>query len=157
VLAADLVVTVPKLKAHHWAGMTCGMKNLFGKVPGAVYGWPKNILHVHGIDASIVDLASTIRPGLTIVDAVVGMDGDGPIMGEPHPLGFIAMGTDVVAVDATCARVVGIDPKHLTYLETASHYLGNTDPRRIRQVGERIDRFRSDFTLIPRMQYIRLG
>jgi uncharacterized protein (DUF362 family) len=157
VLGADLVVSMPKLKAHHWAGMTCGMKNLFGTLPGAVYGWPKNILHVHGIDNSILDLASTIRPGLTIVDAVVGMDGDGPIMGEPHPLGFVAMGADVVAVDATCARVVGIDPDKLVYLEAAGNYLGNVDAGRIRQVGERTDRFRSDFTLIPRMQHIRLG
>ncbi|HUF47018.1 MAG TPA: DUF362 domain-containing protein [Vicinamibacterales bacterium] len=155
VLSADLVVSMPKLKAHHWAGITCGMKNLFGTVPGAVYGWPKNILHVYGIDASILDLASTIRPGLTIVDAVVGMDGDGPIMGNPHPLGFVAMGTDVVAVDATCARVVGIDPLKMRYLETAGRYLGNTSSGRIQHVGEPVARFRSDFELIPRMAHIR--
>ncbi len=157
VLEADLVVSMPKLKAHHWAGMTCGMKNLFGTLPGAVYGWPKNILHFHGIDASILDLASTIRPGLTIVDAVVGMDGDGPIMGRPHPLGFVAMGTDVVAVDATCARVAGIDPAKLVYLEAAGNFLGNVSARRIDQVGEPIARFRSDFDLIERMRHIRLG
>jgi uncharacterized protein (DUF362 family) len=157
VLNADLVVSMPKLKAHHWAGMTCGMKNLFGTLPGAVYGWPKNILHFHGIDASILDLASTIRPGLTIVDAVVGMDGDGPIMGRAHPLGFVAMGTDVVAVDATCARVIGVDPGKLVYLEAAGNFLGNVVARRIEQIGEPIDRFRSDFDLIDRMKHIRLG
>ena len=155
VLAADLVVSMPKLKAHHWAGITCGMKNLFGTVPGAVYGWPKNILHVHGIDASILDLASTIRPGLVIVDAVVGMDGDGPIMGRPHPLGFVAMATDVVAVDATCARIVGIDPVKVPYLESAGQFLGNVAGSRIQQVGEAPDRFRSDFELIERMRHIR--
>ena len=53
---------MPKLKTHHWAGLTCSMKNLFGTVPGAVYGWPKNILHAHGIPNSIVDLVATIRP-----------------------------------------------------------------------------------------------
>ncbi len=63
VLDADIVVSLPKLKTHHWAGMTCGMKNLFGVVPGAVYGWPKNVLHFHGIPNAIVDLAATIRPG----------------------------------------------------------------------------------------------
>jgi len=84
------------------------------------------------------------------------MDGDGPIMGTPHPLGFIAMGTDVVAVDATCARIVGIDPHKLAYLEAAGNYLGNVAERRIRQVGERTERWRSDFRLIPRMQHIRL-
>ena len=49
------------------------MKNLFGVVPGAVYGWPKNILHFHGIDNSIVDLTATVRPQLSIVDGIVGM------------------------------------------------------------------------------------
>src|SRR5205085_10012697 len=76
-LRADFVVSMPKLKTHHWAGMTASMKNFFGVVPGAVYGWPKNILHTHGIDNSIVDLNATIRPHLAIVDAVTAMEGDG--------------------------------------------------------------------------------
>ena len=59
---SDFIVSMPKLKTHHWAGMTASMKNFFGTVPGAVYGWPKNILHVHGIDASILDLNATIQP-----------------------------------------------------------------------------------------------
>ena len=48
-LRSDFVISLPKLKTHHWAGMTCSMKNLFGVVPGAVYGWPKNLLHMRGI------------------------------------------------------------------------------------------------------------
>jgi uncharacterized protein (DUF362 family) len=156
VLEADLVVSMPKLKTHHWAGMTCGMKNLFGVVPGAVYGWPKNLLHFHGIDASILDLSATVRPGLTIVDGIVGMEGDGPIMGRPRQLGFVAMGTDVVAVDATCARVIGVDPAKLAYLEAAAEFLGNADPARIEQRGERPDRYRTNFDLIESMQRVRL-
>ena len=62
VLKSDVVVSMAKLKTHHWAGMTAAMKNLFGLVPGAVYGWPKNLLHYGGIDASILDLNATIRP-----------------------------------------------------------------------------------------------
>ena len=58
-LRADFIVSMPKLKTHHWAVITAGMKNLFGVVPGAVYGWPKNVLHAHGIDNSILDLAAT--------------------------------------------------------------------------------------------------
>src|SRR5581483_2107402 len=68
VMESDFVVSMPKLKTHHWVGMTGSMKNLFGVVPGAVYGWPKNLLHVRGIEQSIVDLAATIRPSLAIVD-----------------------------------------------------------------------------------------
>jgi uncharacterized protein (DUF362 family) len=156
VLRADLVVSLPKLKTHHWAGMTCGMKNLFGTVPGAVYGWPKNLLHVRGIDASILDLAATIRPGLTIVDAVVGMEGDGPIMGNARPIGFLAMGTDVVAVDATCARVIGLDPKKIVYLEAAGHFLGNINPAKIEQRGENPARYRTNFELIEVRKGLRL-
>ena len=82
VLDADVVVSMPKLKTHHWAGMTCGMKNLFGVVPGAVYGWPKNVLHFHGISNAIVDLVATIRPSLVIVDAIVVDGGRRPDHGQ---------------------------------------------------------------------------
>jgi uncharacterized protein (DUF362 family) len=154
VLRSDLVVSLPKLKTHHWAGMTCAMKNLFGTVPGAVYGWPKNILHWHGIDNSIVDLTATVRP-LAIVDAVVGMEGDGPIMGKPRSTGFIAIGQDPVAVDATCARAIGIEPGRLGYLADASRFLGNLDERRIQHRGERPDRFRFQFELIESKKDLR--
>ena len=149
-LQADVVVTMPKLKTHHWAVMTAGMKNLFGVVPGAVYGWPKNILHFHGIDNSIVDLTATVRPHLSIVDGIVGMEGDGPIMGTPRAVGVIAMGTDLVAVDATCARLIGLDPARIDYLSTASAFLGNVDAGKIEIRGESIVRYRSDFAVLDR-------
>lgn len=155
VLSADLFVSMAKLKTHHWAGMTCGMKNLFGIVPGAVYGWPKNFLHVHGIPESIVDLNATIRPGLTIVDAVVAMEGDGPIMGRPRPMGFVAMGTDTVAVDATCARIIGFEPARLDYLDKAADFLGNLDPQHIDQRGERIARYATHFAVVDRLRSLQ--
>lgn len=148
VLDADLVVSLPKLKTHHWAGITASMKNFFGTVPGAVYGWPKNFLHLHGIENSIVDLVATIKPALTIVDAITAMEGDGPIMGTPRPLGFIAMGTDLPAVDATLARIVGFDPAKLPYLKLASAYLGNTSDARIEQRGEAVARYRTRFAVV---------
>jgi uncharacterized protein (DUF362 family) len=155
VLRSDFVVSLPKLKTHHWAGMTAGMKNLFGTVPGAVYGWPKNILHVRGLERSIVDLNATIRPHFAIVDAVVAMEGDGPIMGRPRHLGMIAMGPDLVAVDATCARVMGLDPIKLGYLDSASRFLGNIREDRIDQRGERVDRYRTRFELVPALEHLR--
>ena len=155
-LRADFIVSLPKLKTHHWAGLTCSMKNFFGAVPGAVYGWPKNLLHIRGIPASILDLVATIRPSLSIVDGIVGMEGDGPIMGQAKPVGFIAMGTDLPAVDATCARVIGIDPTKVTYLEAAGHFLGNIDPHRIEQRGETLERYQTPFSLIESMASLRL-
>jgi uncharacterized protein (DUF362 family) len=155
ILGADLVVSMPKLKTHHWAGITCSLKNLFGVVPGAVYGWPKNILHWRGIENSIVDLAATIRPGLAIVDGIVGMEGDGPIMGTPRPVGCIVMGQDLVAVDATCARVMGLRPERMPYLEMASEFLGNLDAGDILQRGEPLGRFRTRFEVLERHKGLR--
>jgi uncharacterized protein (DUF362 family) len=120
-----------------------------------VYGWPKNLLHFHGISNSILDLVSTIRLHFAIVDAVTAMEGDGPIMGNPRALGFIGMGSDPVAVDATCARVIGLDPEKISYLKPASRFLGVLDERRIEQRGERLERYAGLFDLIPDLQYLR--
>jgi uncharacterized protein (DUF362 family) len=147
---------MPKLKTHHWAAMTASMKNLFGVVPGAVYGWPKNLLHFRGIENSILDLAATIRPELAIVDAIVGMEGDGPIMGRPRPAGFVAMGSDPVAVDATCARAIGLDPLKIPYLSQASEFLGNLAVDRIEQRGEPLSRFATRFDVLEQFRELRL-
>ena len=155
-LQSDFIVSMPKLKTHHWAGMTCSMKNFFGAVPGAVYGWPKNILHMKGIQASILDLNATIKPHFTIVDAVTGMEGDGPIMGRPRNLGFLAMGHDLVAVDSTCARVIGIDPSKIAYLREGGDYLGNLRESRIVQRGEQPSRYATKFELIDQMKGLSL-
>lgn len=155
-LRSDFIVSMPKLKTHHWAGLTCGMKNFFGAVPGAVYGWPKNLLHQKGINQSILDLNATIRPHFAIVDGVTAMEGDGPIMGKPRALGLLAIGRDVAAVDATCCRIIGLDPHVLMYLGEAGRYLGNIDARRIVQRGEPIERYATRFEVIPAFESARL-
>jgi uncharacterized protein (DUF362 family) len=133
------------------------MKNLFGAVPGAVYGWPKNILHRHGIDNAIVDLNATIRPHFAIVDGVVAMEGDGPIMGRPRELGCVLMGRDLVSVDATCARIVGLDPAQLPYLKDAGMFLGHLDRQHIELRGEPFARFATQFDVIDRFKSIQLA
>ena len=93
VATADVLISLPKLKTHHWAGATLSLKNLFGTLPGICYGWPKNELHWRGIDNSIVDIALTRTPDLAIVDGIVGMEGDGPLNGTARPVGALVMGT----------------------------------------------------------------
>src|SRR5205807_2637142 len=95
---ADVLISLPKLKTHHWAGATLSLKNLFGTLPGVCYGWPKNELHWRGIDNSIVDIALTRTPDLAIVDGIVGMEGDGPLNGTPKEMGTVVMGSDLLAV-----------------------------------------------------------
>src|SRR5262249_39612723 len=135
---ADVIVSLPKLKTHHWAGVTLSMKNLFGVMPGICYGWPKNVLHYAGIGRSIVDINAAVRPHLAIVDGIVGMEGDGPIMGTPRNAGVIVMGTNLPAVDATAARLMGFDPFRIEYLRHASGRLGPIQERHIEQRGETI-------------------
>lgn len=156
-LQSDYIVSMPKLKTHHLAGMTASMKNLFGTVPGAVYGWPKNPLHFHGIEQSIIDLTATVRPHLAIMDGVLAMEGDGPIMGRPRKVGFIGMSTDVVALDATCARVIGLDPDKMPYLSVAAKFMGNSSPDRIELRGEDLRRYQAQFDLIDAMKKFRAG
>jgi uncharacterized protein (DUF362 family) len=135
---ADLIVSLPKMKTHHWAGVTLSMKNLFGVMPGVYYGWPKNVLHHCGIDNSIVDITATVKPHLAIVDGIVGMEGDGPIMGTPRQSNLLVMGTNLTAVDATTARLMGFEPRRLPFLRVASGRLGPIAARHIEQRGEAI-------------------
>ncbi len=155
VLKADLLVSMAKLKTHHWAGVTLSLKNMFGLVPGAIYGWPKNVLHWAGIHESILDINSTLPiPQFAIVDGIVGMEGDGPLQGEPKYCGALILGDDLVAVDATAARLMQIEPTKITYLERAGEFLGNVAQEKILQVGERLDAFQQSFRVIPRFQHL---
>ena len=154
-LAADLIVSLAKMKTHHWAGATLSMKNLFGLVPGAAYGWPKNILHYIGIPESIVALSRAFPKTFAIVDAVVGMEGNGPIQGTPKPVGALVMGRDLVAVDATCCRIMGINPEKVEYLRMASS-LGHLSASRIRQRGETVGAVHTNFSLLEEFRHYRL-
>ncbi len=119
VVQADLVVTMPKLKTHHWVGMTASMKNLYGILPGIRYGWPKNVLHHAGIPQTVLDIATLLSHTLAIVDAIDCMEGDGPIMGQVKRLGAVLAGYDLTAVDATAARLMSLRAEKIPYLALA--------------------------------------
>ncbi|MGH7894094.1 MAG: DUF362 domain-containing protein [Candidatus Binatia bacterium] len=156
-LGADLLVSMPKLKTHHWAGVTLSLKNMFGLVPGTVYGWPKNVLHWRGIENSILDInAALAMRRFQIVDAVVGMEGNGPIQGDAKRVGALVFGEDPVAVDATCARLMRIDPARVPYLAEAGRFLGNIEDARIEQLGEPVDRYAQDFRVLEQLQGLKL-
>jgi uncharacterized protein (DUF362 family) len=148
-MGIDLVVSMPKLKTHHWAGVTLSMKNMFGIVPGACYGWPKNVLHWAGIDRAILDINAAARPDFAIVDGIVGMEGNGPIQGEPKASGVLVFGNDPVAVDATCCRVMGLRPERVKYLAHAGTLLGHLQTDKSQQVGESVESVRQAFQVLP--------
>jgi uncharacterized protein (DUF362 family)/Pyruvate/2-oxoacid:ferredoxin oxidoreductase delta subunit len=115
ILDADLIINLPKLKTHQMMGLTCAVKNLFG----AVVGMRKPRLHLQaGSDKAffalmLLELAEQIRPALNIVDAVVGMEGDGPGSGDPVQIGALLAGSDAQAVDTVATELVGFRPQQV--------------------------------------------
>jgi uncharacterized protein (DUF362 family) len=156
VLGCDLLVSLPKLKTHHWAGATLSMKNLFGIVPGGLYGWPKNVLHWAGINESIADLHTLFPRTFSIVDGIVGMEGNGPIQGTARPTGVVVAGRDPVAVDATCCRIMGLDPQRIGYLLLSAEKDRLTEAS-IPQIGEHIANVAGRFDVLPGLEGLRLS
>jgi len=126
VLASDFIVSMPKVKTHHWTGVTLSMKNMFGIVPGSRYGWPKNVLHWAGIHECILDICATVRPHFVIADGIVGMEGDGPLNGIPKALNRILLADDVVAADTMLMDLLGVERNRVLHIREAGRFLGNT-------------------------------
>ncbi len=109
---ADVVINLPKVKSHMQLTMTLGVKNLFGCVPGKMKAW----WHMEaGKDVSrfgemIVETAKAIAPNLTIIDGIIGHEGNGPSGGEPRELGVLGASTDVFALDRALIEIVNVDP-----------------------------------------------
>jgi uncharacterized protein (DUF362 family) len=158
-LEADWVVSLPKMKTHHWVGITCSMKNFYGVLPGIKYGWPKNVLHQHGIPQTVIDINASMPNTLAIVDAIDCMEGDGPIMGDLKQMGLILVGRNLPAVDATAARIMGLEPSAVSYLSLASGRLGPIQENSIYQRGDLWSQVASPFKILdePHLQRLRMG
>ena len=157
VLEADLIVSMPKMKTHHWVGVTASMKNLYGVLPGIKYGWPKNVLHQNGIPQTVVDINASLPRKISIVDGIDCMEGDGPILGSLKQLGLVIVGTNLPAVDATVARIMGLEPTQISYLQIAGRMLGPLDESRIDQRGESWREVASPFQILdePHLRNLR--
>ncbi len=150
VVDADVLITLPKLKTHGLTLFTGGIKINFGCLPGL----EKAKMHFRASDAEIfsqmlVDLLGAVRPELTIMDAVVGMDGNGPRNGQPKQIGAILASQDPVALDAVACELVGIKPFTVPTTRLAHEQgVGVGDLARIHVVGETIESMRvADFIL----------
>ena len=132
------------------------MKNMFGTVPGMKYGWPKNVLHWHGIHESILDVCATVPVDFVIADGIEAMEGNGPLQGQLRRLGLIVLADDPVAADATCTRLMGLDPRRIFHIEEASRFLGNMDQNRITMLGEGLPRNIEPFRVLPQFQNLQV-
>jgi uncharacterized protein (DUF362 family) len=112
-------------------------------------------LHWAGIPECIADLHGLFPHGFAIVDGIVGMEGNGPIQGTPKQAGLIVGGAGRVAVDATCCRIMRIDPALIPYLQMAEEN-GETAAASVRQIGEAVRAVETEFRLVPEFAALRL-
>src|SRR5579859_1000900 len=157
VLEDDFLVSMPKIKAHHWAGVTVSMKNMLGTVPGARYGWPKNILHWKGIQESILDVCATVPVQFVIADGIMAMEGNGPLNGRARSLGKIVLADDPVAADATCARLMGFEPERIVHIREGAKFLGNVSTALIDQIGKVLIPPTTPFDVVPEFRHLYAG
>lgn len=140
IVTESAIISAAKLKTHMATKVTLGMKNMFGLLPDKF----KAKFHMNGISNVVVDINTVLKPALTVIDGFVGMEGRGPTDGTPVKMDLIIAGKDVVAVDATGARAMGLDPSQISHIRTAAAKgLGNID--NIEIVGSKLEEVKRDF------------
>jgi uncharacterized protein (DUF362 family) len=121
VMDADVVINLPKVKSHAQLTITLGVKNLFGCVPGKMKAW----WHMEaGKDAEhfatmLIETARTIAPNLTIMDGIIGHEGNGPSGGEPRDLGILGASNDVFNLDRVFVDLLNVSPQQVPTVATA--------------------------------------
>jgi uncharacterized protein (DUF362 family)/Pyruvate/2-oxoacid:ferredoxin oxidoreductase delta subunit len=140
IFEADLVINLPKLKTHVLTLYTGAVKNIFGTIPGT----RKREVHlrapgVQDFGPVLVDVLELVRPGLTIMDGVLGQEGNGPGMGgTPRPYGLLAASTDPVALDAVLTRAMGYRPGEVLHLvDAGARGIGEANPNAVQITGDR--------------------
>jgi uncharacterized protein (DUF362 family) len=139
----SVIISVPKLKIHGGAGVTLGLKNMMGAMT------PKGSMHDGSLSKNIADLASVVKPSVTVIDGIIAGEGH-ETRGKPVKMDLVIAGTDPVAVDAVGAAVMGVSPetvKHLRHAEEKG--LGTCDLNQIEVVGEPIENVRKKFRRSP--------
>jgi uncharacterized protein (DUF362 family) len=140
-LDADYFINLPKIKTEGHVGVTLAIKNLFG-VPQRR---KKNRLH-RQLGEILPYIAKVVGSDMVVVDGLVAMEGNGPLIGTPKELGIVVAGTSCVSVDSVCASIMGYNPKEISYL-LRSHKmgLGEIDVDAVKVVGEDWRRLVSEF------------
>ena len=132
VLKADFFINAPVLKTHFASTLTAAMKNLKGTT---TYDEKKRF-HYLNLNQAVAELNQVLRPRLIVVDGTIAMEGDGPIAGTPVDLNVVMAGTDAVALDTICARIMGIDPEEVAPIGWAKKMgFGVWDEREIKVLG----------------------
>lgn len=135
---ADYIINVCKLKTHSMTGYSGGIKNLFGVIPGLEkpqlhYRW----LALEDFSNMLLELAMTINPDVTVIDAIDAMEGNGPTGGSSHPLNMIMAARDFYTQDYFAAKLMGIEPTDIVMIRQAVER-GLAKPDGINLTGDEI-------------------
>jgi uncharacterized protein (DUF362 family)/Pyruvate/2-oxoacid:ferredoxin oxidoreductase delta subunit len=142
VLDADVVINLPKVKTHSQTLLTLGVKNIFGCIPGMRKAqWHLKAGTDHSYFAGMLtELCQIVNPALTIVDGIIGMEGEGPNNGNPRPLGLILAGGNPFALDTTICRIIGVPVEELLTVQAARQRgFEGTNPQQIAVMGQQIE------------------
>lgn len=121
VAEADAVIALPKLKTHNLTRITGATKILFGVVPGVTkFGYHAKLQNAMRFSEALVDIITYVKPVLTVMDAVVGMHGNGPSGGDPYVANLLLASPDPFAMDVVCATLVGMEPLTIPPLKVAA-------------------------------------
>jgi uncharacterized protein (DUF362 family) len=142
-MEADYVISFAKLKTHSMQVISGIMKNQFGALPEKL----KVVYHPHLAEV-ICDVIRIRPPDLCLVDGLIAHEGPGPVSGIPRLMRLIIGGTDAVATDHVCARLMGKDPHHVPHLKLANEHNIGTSAYTV--LGCRIEDVAEDFAYIPR-------
>jgi len=138
-LDADVIINLTKFKTHRQLMTTFAVKNMFGCVSGkrkAFWHFAKGKRDSDFCEM-LIEIFTFLNPALTIIDAVTVMDGPGPIRGRARPLGYLIGGTDPMALEIICCKLVNIDPDDLPIIKTARQMgLGSSDAEKIEIIGD---------------------
>ena len=134
---ADVLITLPKLKTHAQMTFTGALKNQYGCIPGALKSeWHFRLQRPEWLASLVLDIHRATRPALAIMDAVVGMEGEGPTSGTPRHIGALLAGTDLAAADTLACHLIGLDPQRVPLLVAAREQgIGQTDLEHIQVAG----------------------
>ncbi len=153
VLEADVVISLPKVKTHTMMLFTLGVKNIFGCIPGMRKAqWHLKAGRDHRYFASmLVEICQIVKPGLTIADGIIAMEGDGPGSGDPRPLGLILAGANPLALDTIICQILGVAPEQLPTIQAARRKgLEGTEPEKIAVLGLRVEEVKAEGFRLPR-------
>jgi uncharacterized protein (DUF362 family)/Pyruvate/2-oxoacid:ferredoxin oxidoreductase delta subunit len=133
VVEADAVINLCKMKTHLFTVMTGAVKNLFGVIPGLIKtGYHAKLHDTMRFAGMLLDLAHYVAPRLTIMDAVMAMEGDGPGSGDPRPVGLLLGAEDPLALDVVAGEIMGIGRKENPILMAAEQRAQK--PNRIEEI-----------------------